>query len=140
MNAVYREYLAATVAADVLRDRLRHDPGLLEENELRARDFGNFRDHLAGTYLIRLFSEFEAGLRDLWAGGFRQSTSPPMRDLLPAIAARRLIHEDVFAGADGVRTYRNFLVHEVDDEAEVLTVRESRQRLSRYFSFLPLTW
>ena len=44
---------------------------------------------LEGTYVIRLFAEFETGLRLYWAT-IRQ-TEPPTQHLLDGIAARRAI-------------------------------------------------
>ena len=140
MNQVYREYLAATVAVDVLENRLRNEPELLTENKLKARDFRQFQEHLSGTYLIRLFAVFEAALRDLWSDGFKQTTVPKMRDLLGGIAARRLISQDAFDGADEVRSFRNSLVHESDSDAVQLTLKAAKQQLSHYFSYVPLDW
>ena len=140
MNEVYREYLAATVAAEALDTRLRNELELLSPHKLKVRDFQKFRDHLSGTYLIRLFAEFEAGLRDLWTDGFKQSSVPRMRDLLQGIAARRLISEDAFDGANAVRSYRNALVHDRDTEVEAMSFRDARRRLSHYFSYVPLDW
>ena len=140
MSVVYREYLAASVASEVLDDRLRSEPERLTEIGLNARDFRNFRDHLSGTYLIRLFSEFEAGLRDLWTDGFSQSTVPRTRDLLLGIAARRLINQKAYEGADSVRIYRNSLVHEGKPDLDELTLKDARRRLSQYFSYIPLDW
>ena len=60
--AVEREYLAASLAAVLLLERLGADPAFLTEHELRSRDARNLRTNLEGTYVIRLCAEFEAGL------------------------------------------------------------------------------
>jgi hypothetical protein len=52
--AVEREYLAASVAAELLQERLDADPAFLAAHDLRSRDARNLRAHLEGTYVIRL--------------------------------------------------------------------------------------
>jgi hypothetical protein len=77
IRAVEREYLAASVAVELLDDRLRADPAFLAPYELRNRDAGSLRANLEATFFIRLFAEFEAGLRDAWARAFGRTTHPP---------------------------------------------------------------
>ena len=92
MRAIDREYLVSSGrgsgASGPASARTR--PRSSEE-QLQVADYHNFRDNLEPTYLIRLFAEFEAGLREAWALAFRQTTSPRMRDLIDSFAARRLI-------------------------------------------------
>ncbi len=47
--AVEREYLAASVVADLLQERLGADPAFLAAHDLRSRDARNLRAHLEGT-------------------------------------------------------------------------------------------
>jgi len=49
--AVEREYLAASVAADLLQERLGADPAFFASHELRSRDARNLRAHREGTLL-----------------------------------------------------------------------------------------
>jgi hypothetical protein len=81
---VWREYVAATVAVQLLEDRLRSNPNFLTE-DASFRDAVHLRANLEGTFLIRLFAEFESGLRDAWRNAFRRTTHPPMKDLIIAI-------------------------------------------------------
>jgi hypothetical protein len=140
LHAVEREFLAATVAAESLEDRLRTEPGLLRTLDLRAGDARNFRANLEGTDLIRIFAVFEAGLRELWARGYGRDTTPRMRDLIAAVAARQLMPDHLVEDTDAVREYRNALVHETGQAGEVIPLRESRSRLCHYLSRLPLDW
>jgi hypothetical protein len=65
---VEREYKAARFAMDLLAERLQANPAQpgAEDKEWTARDAKNTAENLEATYLIRLFAEFESGLRDLW--------------------------------------------------------------------------
>src|SRR6202034_3237150 len=89
MCAIAREYQIARIAAQDLGTRLRADPSVLSEEGLENADYYNLRDNLEPTYLIRLFAEFEAGLREAWARSFGQTTTPRMQDLIESFAARR---------------------------------------------------
>ena len=86
IRAVEREYLVALVAARGLDERLRADPSALVAERLEFADYRNFRDNLEATYLIRLFAEFEAGLREAWELAFRRTTGPSVRDLIDSLA------------------------------------------------------
>jgi hypothetical protein len=138
--AVEREYLAASVASDLLQERLAADPAFLASHELRSRDARNLQAHLEGTYVIRLCAEFEAGLRDAWRNAFARQTQPPLRDLLAAVAARRLVPQDALDRADEVREYRNALVHENAPDVATIPIAEVRRHLCRFFSRLPSRW
>ena len=77
--------------------------------------------------MIRVYAEFEAGLRDYWANHLNKKTHPPMAQLLDSLADQRL-SVDRFEDADAVREYRNFLVHDESDEPppepKIFTVAE----------------
>ena len=94
IRAVEREHQAAVKAVELLAERLRADPAFGADDEWRFRDARNLRANLEATFLIRLFAEFEAGLRDAWRNTFRRTTHPTMRDLLEAVARLRLIPQD----------------------------------------------
>jgi hypothetical protein len=138
--AVEREYQAATAGVDLLKDSLRADPRFGAAQGWRSRDARNLEDNLEGTFLLRLYAEFEAGLRDVWKSYFGRDTHPPMKDLLVAIANQR-IPQDWLEDADAVREYRNALVHEGDTtDIEAVSLAEARSRLCRFFSQLPKDW
>jgi hypothetical protein len=139
IRRVEREYQVATVAMRGLGLQLRADPSALADDELRPRDFLACREHLEATYVIRLFAEFEAGLRQVWRVLVRQ-TSPPAQILLDSVAARFFIPATWLAHAHRVRPYRNNLVHEGDEEIEKISLADARSQLCRYMSRLPTTW
>jgi hypothetical protein len=110
IRAVEREYLVATVAARGLDERFRADPFALVAERLEFADYRNFRDHLEATYLIRLFAEFEAGLREAWEVPFGRTTVPGVRDLIDSLHAQCSISQDWRDCVHDVCIYRNALV------------------------------
>jgi hypothetical protein len=140
MRSVLREYRTAVVAARDLQARLRANPSALSDEQLQVADFHNFRDNLEPTYLIRLFAEFEAGLREAWVRALGQATSPRMQDLIDSVAARRLVPAPWRAAAHEVRAYRNALVHEGGADVAPIGLAEACGHLCRFFSYLPPDW
>jgi hypothetical protein len=140
MRAIEREWLVASIAAEDLGERLSADPSALAGERLKIADYRSFRDNLELTYLIRLFAEFEAGLREAWAIAFRQATTPRMQDLVDSIAARCVIAPGWRDDAHNIRIYRNALVHEGGDDAQAIGLREACSGLCRFFSGLPHHW
>jgi hypothetical protein len=140
MRAIEREWRVASIAAENLGEYLRANPSALAERELRITDYRNFRDNLESTYLIRVFAEFEAGLREAWALAFRQTTSPRMRDLIDSFSARCIISQEWCDCAHEVRAYRNALIHEGDGEVQPIGIREACGWLCRFFSRVPHDW
>jgi hypothetical protein len=140
MRAVMREYRIARIAARDLQARLRANPSVLSEEQLQVADFHNFRDNLESTYLIRLFAEFEAGLRGAWVRALGQTTSPRMRDLIDSFAARRLIPAPWRIAAHDVRDYRNALIHEGGVDVPPIGLDKTQGHLCRFFSRLPDDW
>jgi hypothetical protein len=140
IRAIEREYLVALVAADGLDRRLDADPSALDAEGLERADDRRFREDLEATYLIRLFAEFEAGLREAWELAFRRATVPSVRDLIDSICAQRLLSDEWRDCVHNVRVYRNALVHEGGDQVQPVSIREACSDLCRFFSGLPRPW
>jgi hypothetical protein len=140
IRAVEREYLVALVAARGLDERFRADPSALVAEGLEFADHRNFRDHLEATYLIRLFAEFEAGLREAWELALRRTTVPGVRDLIDSLYAQYAISQDWRDCVHSVRVYRNTLVHEGSGDVPPIELREACSWLCRFFSRLPHVW
>ncbi len=139
IKAVEREFLAIRLATDRLLEAARRDPTTLL-NQVEFRDLTRASAALEGSYLIRMFAEFETELRLCW--GTIRDTHPPMRDLLDGLAAIRGIPDDPHKkDTHAVRIYRNNLVHEREDEdLEPFPLSVARGHLCRFFSFLPSQW
>jgi hypothetical protein len=137
IKSIERDYSATRLALDRLLAEARRDPAILARN-LKVRDIARASGRLEGTYLIRLFAEFETGLRLYWAT--IRDTEPPAQHLLDGIATRRDIPPGRLADAHAVREYRNSLVHERDEGIAPMSIAEARGSLCRFFAFLPPTW
>lgn len=135
---VEREYLAARSAFGLLADSVRSNPSFGDTCGWSARDADSSSANLEATYLIRLFAEFESGLRDIWRIYYKKNRRTPMESLLQLMARQRVPQECVDE-AQEARVFRNSLVHEDSDEAVVeLSLKEVKSRLCRYFSYQPM--
>jgi hypothetical protein len=137
IKSIERDSSATRLALDRLLAEARRDPTILA-GKLKVQDVAEASGRLEGTYLIRLFAEFETGLRLYWAT--MRETEPPTQHLLDGIAARRDIPPARLAGAHSVREYRNSLVHERNEGIVPISIAEARGYLCRFFAFLPPTW
>lgn len=137
IKAVEREYVAMRQAADRFRQAAHNDPTILQEN-LRHGEIVVAAKNLEGTYVIRLFAEFETGGRQHWDANW--GTDPKTVDLLNGLAARCGIPDTQRDNAHLVRDYRNALVHEREDKPEVVPMAMARSYLFHFFSFLPPQW
>ncbi len=140
MKAVEREYRAARIATELLKNGLRADPGMLRPHRLSPTDAASVTANLEPTYLLRLFAEFEAGLRDAWEHGYHRTTTPPMRDLMEGFGAWRQIPQDAIDNAHAVRIYRNSLVHEGSEEPQNIPFASALAFLNVFLSRLPYNW
>jgi hypothetical protein len=141
--AVAKEYLAAKSAANLLRARLRADPNYGSGQGWEAADGAAFSENLDATYLIRLFAEFEAGLRDYWGNHLGRMTHPPISHLMQSVADQRL-SVDRLEDADAVRQYRNVLVHDEakkpSEDIQTFDVPEAKSHLCYFFGRLDPDW
>lgn len=137
IKAVERQHVAAQLATARLLDAGKRDPTILKGG-VTYRDVLDASHALEGTYIIRLFAEFETGLRLFWDSV--RDSNPRTRDLLEGIAAMRSIPEEQRDNAHLVREYRNSLVHEREEEGEAIPIATARGYLCRFFSYLPPKW
>jgi hypothetical protein len=140
IKAVEREYQVAVVARNSLMTALQKDPSTLTNEGLEHADFLALRNNLDSTYLIRIFAEFEAGLRQYWKQHRERSTVPKVASLIRSISARRDVHHRDMTNVDRVRRYRNKLIHDEDSEAHAAEVGEARKFLCVFFGKLPEDW
>ena len=137
IKAVEREYVAMRQAADHFRQAAFDDPAILRAN-LQHGDIVAAAERLEGTYVIRLFAEFETGARQYWGATGRPIPGPPTcwmdwphgaGFLIPSGKTRSLVAH-----------YRNGLVHERGEEADTMPIADARHHLCHFFSFLPRRW
>jgi hypothetical protein len=144
INAVLQEYLAATTAAELLIAKTKPDPSYGSSKGWEPRAGDAFVQNLEATYLIRIYAEFEAGLRDYWLTYRKRDTRPKMYQLLNEAIPNQHFPQDFIDRADEVREYRNSLVHDIEDELgdDIVhfTVREAKKHLCAYIACLDAAW
>jgi hypothetical protein len=138
IKAVEREYRTTRVAVNRLSEVVARDPQVLG-NGRTPRDLLSADENLEGTYVVRMFAEFETGLRSYWRT-FRPHARPQIEVLLNQIGDRRGVPVDIMRAAHIVREYRNKLVHDRDKDVEHVTIEHARSRLSKYLARLPTEW
>jgi hypothetical protein len=110
------------------------------------RDLEAAAERVESTYLIRMWAEFETALRSYRPHITRDSEDQirtrNLVDWTAGVKQGRAISEDVRDAVHEVRVYRNFLVHERDDQAPpaAVTIEEARRRLNTLLHCLPIEW
>jgi hypothetical protein len=135
---VERHYLAAKFALERLRVEAERDPTVLPAT-MKPQDVREALATSDGTYLIRLFAEFESVARSYWRGARKRREPSRTRDLIESIAADREVMPQVVAEVHEVRVHRNSLVHD-GESSFVLGIGEARARVCRFLAFLPPSW
>ncbi len=135
VRAVEREYLSTGFAINALLDRARVDPMILG-GDFEVRDLVRSAENLEGTYLVRMFSEFETGLRAFWDATRHKESPSRTQDLINGISAQRQISDPQCNAVHAVREYRNLLVHEREEDRIPITLARSRRSLCTFLSYL----
>ena len=139
IKAAEREFLVMRMAADRMLLSTSKVPTLLSRN-MTMQHLRSATDHLEGTYIVRLFAEFETGLRSFWPTVKKSRTPNRTRDLLEGIDSSRQIPHDLLTNAHSVREYRNTLIHEREQPIVAIPVPRARGHLTKFFTYLPLRW
>ncbi len=138
VKAVEAEYRAARVAADRLLAGVEAGlplPAATDLKAVRAMATG-----LEATYLIRLFAEFENGLRAIWEDYYRRPSQPGAEQLVDAVPTRAGVPEEFTLSVHGTREYRNSLVHDRGDPPPAVRLPDARHALCAFLSRLPERW
>jgi hypothetical protein len=98
-------------------------------------------DNLEFTYVLRVFAEFEAVVRDFWASARpsvrRRRTQ--MQVLMNRVAIECQIPAQVLHNAHEIREYRNAAIHDRRRSGE-FTFQRCKSRLGFFLSYLPRRW
>ncbi len=141
---VFQEYLAAKTAAGWLDGQMDANPNFGHPYGWNAKGGQDFVHNSEATYIIRIYAEFEAGLRDYWATYRGRGTRPDMVSLIRHAVPTEAFSQDCIDDADDVRIYRNFLVHDMEEEPPIdmvkFTVLEAKTKLCEYFFRLNPRW
>lgn len=95
-------------------------------------------DNLEINYILRLFSEFEAAVRDFWISRVR-NTRPRMAVLMNRVADRCGITTSVLNAAHAIREFRNDVIHQ-NPRALKFDFSDCAKALGTYLGFLPQAW
>lgn len=135
------ESIAINIAARRLQEDVRKDPTIISiSDQLTPTDVASAADNAEATYTIRLFAEFEGGLRSFLSSRLGRAQRARTGHLLDRVASRCHVPNRALENAHAVRRYRNALVHEPDDPEEALDINQARRYLCRFFSYLPDEW
>jgi hypothetical protein len=96
------------------------------------------RENLEINYILRLFSEFEAAVRDYWVSRVR-NTRPNMSTLMDRVADRCGITALVLVTAHDIRSFRNDIIHQ-NPRALTFDYSDCAKSLGNYLGFLPQKW
>ena len=135
LKEVEKEYLATKFATQIFLERARPDSTILPAN-LRLSEFRRSSENQEGTYVVRMFSEFETGLRTFWRDIRNKKTHPPVSDLIRSISSSCRIAVPPVDNVDRVRRFRNFLVHERDATFEHISLEVARSHLCVFLARL----
>ena len=140
IKGIEREHQVAFLARHLLEAELKNDPSLLKGKGLERSDFDRFGEKLEATFLIRIFAEFESGLRDHWKSRLEKKTVPMVSAPIRSISSRRRINFQEIEDVEDVRRYRDKVVHEEDLETRTVDLKEARKSLCAFFRRLPEDW
>ncbi len=138
IRAVEREYATARLAVERLDQHTRDDPTVLR-GDIRFRDIGTVAAHLEGTYLLRLFAEFETALRH-YLRRFRIRLPRNAIDLINKVRDRAHIPNDTALKVHAVRDYRNTLIHDDQQPAIPVPIRDATRDLGAFLGWLQRDW
>jgi len=136
LRRVESEYLTCRASLSYAE---RYWSQLFSTAEWEGRTLSQVREawrYLEGTYIIRIFSEFEGILREAWStrGGNPDEHNVDflidhVADPTPPAELRQRVHE--------VQYFRNSLVHPGARRVPALSMEETRRRLAKFAERLP---
>ena len=110
---------------------------MLVEDAVEVVDLLRCQQLLERTFLVRMFSEFEAALRDVWAR--LRKTQPEMKVLIDRISDKWRIAPQVTLRVHDVRELRNAVVHGSAPPVE-MALSECRGHLCSFVSYVPYSF
>jgi hypothetical protein len=138
IKAVEREYDVARLAVDRLAQHTREKPEILNA-DFRYRDIGMVVQRLEGTYLLRLFAEFEMALRH-FLRALKIKIPKNAEPLIDKVRDKAHIARDDALKAHAVRQYRNNLIHDDSEPAPTVSIREATRDLGTFLGWLQRYW
>lgn len=141
LDSVLREFRAGRFCiVNSLVAIERGNAGLIPRDaKFGPRDLRLCRGRFEATYTLRVFSHFEATLRDYWQTVRPRAVFVPAEVLVNQVGSRRNITPDTVSSVHQVRDLRNRIAHHFHASSAV-GIFECKSRLARFLSFLPQDW
>ena len=130
-------FALARVLADLYRDAGVYQAARIDG--VTGEELKRCARNLEITFVLRLFAEFEAILRNFWLHGVGKATEPEMRVLMESIGRRRGMSDEDLAHAHEIRKYRNDIIHENLRNAR-FAFPECLRILGLFLRWLRLQW
>jgi len=132
---IEREYTAMRAAIDrFLRDLA--DGARPSPPGIRRGDASRASLRLEGTYVVRLFSEFEQALKD-YLEQCKIDVPYLAKNLIDRVASRVKCMSAILDNVHLVRDTRNQLVHHGEDAGNAMTIRIATSHLCTFLSRIP---
>jgi hypothetical protein len=98
-------------------------------------------ERLEGTYFLRVFAEFEQGLRN-YLRAFKIKVPKNAEPLININKVRDKLHiaNDDADNVHAVRLYRNTLIHDDAHPAPPVSMREATKSLGTFMGWLQREW
>jgi hypothetical protein len=135
---VEREYNAVRYATERLLADLAKDPSILTD-QVAPRHIEAASRRLEGTYIVRIFSEFETALGQ-FLRAFSIRKPKTTEALVNRVRTRGRIPQAETDAVHVVRDYRNVLLHERSRAARDVTLREATSSLCTFLSRVQRIW
>jgi len=137
LRAIESEYLSCHAA---LSFAVREWATVAEGPEWHGRVRSQAQEALArleDTYIIRLFSEFEALLREYWADTEATAVPDRVEDLINRFGSKYRLPERIRTQAHDVQYYRNALLHRGARRRGAVPFGSARRALNFFVAQLP---
>jgi hypothetical protein len=142
VKAVEREHTALRFTTDhVLRSL--GEGGMALEEDLKRLDVNRASERLEGTYVIRLFSEFEVALKTFLRERKVKNIPGGAKLLIDRVASFVKFSGPILDKAHEVREYRNRLVHHLVygiPDTQRMTIRIATSHLCTFLSRSLARW
>jgi predicted RNA methylase len=138
IKAVERENIVARFAADRLDQQSRDNPQILQ-GDLRPRDIRMVTERLDRTYVLRVFAQFEQGLRN-YLRAFKIKVPKNAKSLINRVRDKVHIANDDTDNVHSVRLYRNTLIHDDANPVFPVSMRNATRSLSIFMGWLQGRW
>ena len=139
IRQVKGNYRTALQTVSVLIDIVQERPDIIHKHALDLRAMRALAQELHDIYFTRMFACFESSLRYYWRTSVR-NTKPSTEQLISSVAGRLAVPRDSLDMVQEIRCFRNYLIHEQQEEPRRFSMDEASGHLNTFLARLPLEW